>query len=294
MKAKICPKCGMEYSADINQCSVDGTTLEYKPMTNACQTCGRQYSKEFEYCPVHGVKLTTYVPGHERTAEESRFENEPLGEEEKESFPRSPCPACKAWNNWSITGEEYTCQSCMKKYTYRKGELFESFSDKSDFQVKAERREGSPDVTILKAIDAGNKDYWMEEFGKYKTNIAYKKWNWPSFFFGISRYFWKGMWKKGLLIYGIFIAAGIFSVLFSRIMMSASAPSAAQNFFSGWISLSFIGIKIYLGSVGGRDYYKFVSNFNDDIVGAKSHLRIGRILFFITLAVNTFLPVSRV
>jgi len=188
---------------------------------------------------------------------------------------RSVCPKCDAWNNWEILGDEYTCKSCDGKYKYTGEKGFILNGDVINHEKK-EGVESQPDYKILTAIDISNRRHWLNVYSKFGETGNFSKWNWPSFFFAGFRYLWKGIWKKGLMI---IVISWIPLFLISLI---------TENYIiiSGIYVVTFLGISIYAGKYGSRDYYNFVKECKGDEIKAKKDLKIGRIFFFIFIVLS--------
>jgi len=285
-QGKICPQCNQEASAEHQVCPFDGVTLLDQSIDHYCSTCGKYYSNEMQSCPVHGVELTPITLPPEGLEGESDGEVEVLDEKAVDDFLRELCPKCGAWRNWEKLGFEYTCQSCMVSFRYQDGQLT-VFKSKTTFQIESERLETLPSAPVLSAIDKDNKRHWLRKFEKFDSSPGYRNWNWPSFFFGPYRYFWKGMWKKGLLIYGVLVCIEIALMFLAPTMPSYSANPLSSGGDQGPLAVV-VGllIKVYLGNVGSRDYHKFVNSFDGEVSKAKSALTIGRVLFILTVALD--------
>jgi hypothetical protein len=266
--SKVCPKCDFEAAIDKNYCPNDGTKLVYKTVENACIKCGKQYEKSNKYCPIHGIELQNITPSNKKLMNGNSLD----------LFRRSVCPNCDAWNNWEKHGNEYLCKSCNSKYEYIEDGLF-SIKNAAKTTTFPEKTDSNPYVEILNKIDSKNKEHWIKIFDllENKKNISrYDLWNWPSFIFGPWRYYWKGLWRKALLIeasaYVIGIAIGfIFYKYFDRI----EPLLVFGNFL----------IKIYFGVSGSKDYYQFIKTYNNDIEKSKKEIRIGRIILIVSIVV---------
>lgn len=198
-------------------------------------------------------------------------------------FTRSLCPKCDAYNNWEVHEDEYICLSCNGKYRYTDGKLFNLSGDAINNKER-EYIESHPYYKILSEIDIQNRGYWFDVFSKFDETEKYRKWNWPSFFFGTLRYFWKGLWKKGLIIIGIYYIA-ILSFVSINVLFKQNIENQQIHFFYFNILIE-LAIKIYLGYFGSEDYFKFVKNLGEDVVRAKKERKIGRILFFVMLILS--------
>jgi len=196
---------------------------------------------------------------------------------------RSICPKCDAYNNWEVLGDIYTCLSCNGKYTYADGKSFILNGDIINNEAK-EYNESQPYYKILTEIDRENRGYWLDIFSKFEETEKYRKWNWPSFFFGTLRYFWKGLWKKGLIIIGIYYIA-MLSFVSINILFKHNIENPQVHFFY-FNFLMELAIRIYLGYFGSEDYFKFVKSLEEDVVRAKKERKIGRILFFVMLILS--------
>jgi len=288
---KICPKCNQESSADNSYCPFDGEKLHYKPIDNFCVTCEKQYATGYQFCPVHGEELITFTPPSEETPKNSEEDADFLDEKAQDSFSRGTCPKCGAWKNWATIGEEYTCRTCMQAFVYKDGKIFGS-KEKSTYQIEIEKRETLPQAPILSAIDASNKEYWLIEFEKFEADPKYSHWNWPSFFFDVNRYLWKGMWKKGLIILAIVYGGGFLIGFFNGLFKSHSGSSLSPLFFFIFL-IGVASVKVYLGTDGAKDYYKHIKNFEGDLAKAKTSRNIGRILLAISIIIYFLSKVFR-
>ncbi len=284
--SKICPKCNQESSGELEFCPFDGTRLHQNTFDNFCLACEKQYSDEFQACPVHGEKLTPFTLPPAILEVEYDDGDEVMDEKALDSFSRGLCPKCGAWKNWEELGSEYTCQSCMESFTYQDGQLRGS-KTKTVLQVERERLETLPYASVLSAIDEGNKKHWLREFEKFDSSPNYRNWNWPSFFFGPNRYLWKGMWKKGVLVYVVLFSVDIILAFLEPPIPAYSNNPLSSGGTTGPLSLvAGILIQAYLGTSGSKDYYRFVKSFDGDSSKAKSTLTISRVIFFIAVALN--------
>ncbi len=254
---KECPGCNKEFNQDVVYCPNDGSQLQYKPLKKVCFLCAKQYGEEYKFCPIHGEELLIDI--------------ELLDEKSTESFRKYTCPKCGAWKNWEVDENKYTCKSCNETFYLWDDKVF-SKPGKSEYEEKKEFEETLPYYPLLSSIDKSNCDHWLDKFQKFDENISFRTWNWPSFFLGIARYFWKGMWKKGLIIWAIIWVIALIDGFIGtgRILYILGA----------------LGIRIYLGFAGSIDYYKFINKFEGNIKKAKSSQTIGRVLLVILIILN--------
>lgn len=301
---KVCPVCGLAMPAGHNYCPDDGAELQYGPAGLLCPECGREYGARLRHCPADGHQLADISadpapgqgkaepgPGEGAAARQGAILEE-LDGEARESFLRGLCPRCGAWKNWRQAGDEYWCQTCSEIFTYRDGQLYAGGSP-SAIEARAERLESSPYAAVLGAIDEANREYWTRQFEQFDRNPKHSQWNWPSFFFDVYRYLWKGMWKKGLAIVGILLAAGFaVSILDLLPGRTAGYGGGFENSASPLlVFVASLGIKAYLGSVGSRDYYRFVKGFEGDAAGARRNLVISRLFLGLAVALSVALKI---
>jgi hypothetical protein len=280
---KVCPECKQELSAEHQYCPFDGTQLPHKPINNYCSSCEKDYADEFQFCPVHGEELTSFTLPLESLEIENDEGMEAMDDKALDSFSRGLCPKCGALKNWGRLGNEYTCQTCSGTFIHENGQLFGSKA-KSALMLERERQDALPYTQVLSAIDEANKQYWLPKFEKFDSSPKYFLWNWPSFFFGVNRYFWKGMWKKGLIIFAIIMLGGFWAGVLDTVIAPSDSSISAPVTFIFWIA--FFGLEIYLGANGAKDYHKHVQSFEGDLSKAKTSLKTGRILFAISIAIN--------
>lgn len=224
------------------------------PNARVCPQCNKEFDAGTTHCPDDGIELTGSA-------------SKQLDEQSLDLFKRSVCPTCDAWNNWDIREDLYTCKSCNMGYLYSRDSLFYALDDASVAAIRNEKqvRESNPFHIILTKIDIANRDYWLEQFDKFDRGAPGSKWNWPSFFFDINRYFWKGLWKKGLVLYGSLTVVGI-------VLGVLQAHGALI-----WVFI--LPLKVYLAATGSKDYYRFVKAVGTDVEKADKDRTIGRVLF---------------
>lgn len=89
--------------------------------------------------------------------------------------------------------------------------------------------------------------YWETEFAKIEEVglQAYKKFNWPAFFFSWIWAFTKGLWQNALITLGILVASTILDILID-------VPTLSYGLNIGLT----IGLGVMYGQNGNKWYYR--------------------------------------
>jgi len=111
---------------------------------------------------------------------------------------------------------------------------------------------GGSNVAISNSTDNASNlpPYWQQQFGKIdEVGLqAYKKFNWPAFFFTWIWAFTKGLWQNALVTLGLVIGGNI---IFDALAVALQSPGISM----GNLGLQ-IGIAIFYGTNGNKWYYR--------------------------------------
>lgn len=133
----------------------------------------------------------------------------------------------------------------------------------------------SPFYELITAIDSNYSRYWLEKFSTFDEHRFNWSWNWPSFFFGPYRYFFKGIRLRTIFyILAIFVLFYLFELIFGTNIEDG-------RFLSGLLNLAVV---IFFGMRGSHDYYLFCLKYQNDIPGAKAAKKTG-IVFLVLLLI---------
>jgi hypothetical protein len=257
-RGKECPVCRKRYEAAAWYCSKDGSMLIGVTLAG---------EPDYRTAVVEGEKLATSA----------------LDEGEAESFSRSLCPDCRSWQNWTVKGNYYMCNSCSAGFIYGEEESLRalgtvdnlgSFHPVGTRTVPPEEAI-SPFHDLLTLINKGGRHYWKKRFKTFEEGRFNFSWNWPSFFFGSLRYCQKGMWLKGILY-----------------RLGAGAIQAILIWTVGWsvLFMSWLGTAVFFGVMGANDYHLFCLKHRENLIGAKKQATIGMIIFWIMLLSPILVP----
>lgn len=243
-------------------------------MKITCPICREQREDGSTRCTC-GYEFDASLP-HENHADLpiSEIPHDPtnlMHEKSVDLFIRSVCPRCDAWNNWDIKGDDYVCKSCQAKYHYTNGNLLCLEDGLIDIETQ-KTIESNPYYKILTTIDISNRDHWLSVFDRFEKKESGRIWNWPLFFFDVYWFFWKGLWKKGLVVYAALFTVGI-------CFIELQAPF-------GLILIAMLPLKIYFGFTGSKDYYDFVNAPGTDTSRARKDLKKGRWLLAASLLIE--------
>lgn len=285
---KVCPKCRQTLTTDSLYCPHDGAELKIKSRDRYCSHCGNHHGED-GHCPAQSTDQplpTVSLSGQVL----DEFENlEIMDHQAQDAFSRELCPKCGAWKNWHHTGNVYTCQSCSETFVLKDKKLHTSKIPIAS-AAEMESADASPIAKILSAIDETNKKYWLNQFDKLDSVPNYKRWNWPSFFLDVYRYLWKGMWKKGLIVFAIFFAAAFsIGVIEALINPESSGGEKYSPVFIILYAIIVLIVKVYMGTKGSKDYYNHVKSFGEDVEKAKKNQTLSRIILVIVIVVSKVL-----
>lgn len=263
-----------------NNPSADGTMP-----VRTCPTCRKEYPLDVQVCPADGAQLPYALPvegGFDETliVEGQEYGVKRLEGAVKDHMRRSVCPNCGAWKNWTSEGVHYFCVNCGAHYLYKGDDIFRVLGKieeqgnlvpevDADGSEKAQAKlEESPFYNLLTEIDESNKEHWIKKFKHFKEGQFNESWNWPSFFIGPMRYFFKGMSGRGALY--LFAGIALYAVIGAIFGPQDLESNPLYRLIGGLVNVVF-------AAMGSNDYFRFCLKYKDNIKGARRARIIGKI-----------------